>query len=50
MNEHEISSLLSSIDSVSFADIIDALEKREGEVEFFSEDSGLLFHHDSKFL
>ena len=47
MNEHEISSLLSSIDSVSFADIIDALEKREGEVEFFSEDSGLLFHHDS---
>lgn len=47
MNEHEISSLLSSIDSVSFADIIDALEKREGEIEFFSEDSGLLFHHDS---
>ena len=46
MNRFEIASFIQALDGISYADILDALELNEGEVEFFSEHSGLVFHHN----
>ena len=45
MNEIDIASFLSSLDPVSYADIIDALTRGEGNTEYFSPDSGIVYHH-----
>ncbi len=47
MDNLAVSEYLAGIDRISFADIIDALRRREGENLFFSEDSGIVFRHKS---
>ena len=46
MKKTEIISLLKALDSTSYGDIIDAVNRDEGEVLYFSEGSGIIFQHN----
>lgn len=42
---NEIAAFLSRRDALSYCDVIDALEHDEGNVEYFSENHGIVFRH-----